>query len=220
MRSDAGFHVPKDIEHSFGRGDRFANVDRLDNLVSQLRSGLHAALFILALEDREEFGIFAVNLFLRWRLRQCISDHRAHIFKCGFPILAQGRKADKGRIGRARDIILLNLSIEIAAPAPCARLQPAVDHRLAHRIDQQAFIIDNRVVHRTPRTHHGISDRARHIRFCYDRQLANRIGRISAFGRNRIAEIRRLLWLANALPIAEPLFDQASKLVRVGVPCD
>ena len=206
------------------RGDCLADIDRVDEIVGEGRSRLDAFLLDLVGEHHVEFGRLAIDFLLRRRVDQRIGDHGAHIRQRGLPVAGERGKGHEGRIDRARDVVLLDLRVKEAATAARTRFEPAVDDRLGNRIEQQALVIDDGVLHLPPRAHDSIGQAARQIRLHPDGEFANRRrhagGRHGIGGCDRIAEIGRDTGLAGALPVTEPLFHQPRQHHRIGIPGD
>ena len=218
-------HVAKNVEDHFRRGHGFADVDSVDQIVGQARPGHHAALLHAADEGDLELRQFAVDLFLRRRFGQRIGDHAAHIGQRGLPVFGNGREADEGRIRAAADVLLFDLRIEVGAACPRPRFQPPVDDRLRDGIDQQAFVIDDGVIHRPPRAHDGIGQRARQVAFDQNCGLANRrnvhrcIG-AAADWRDGVTESGCLRSFARDVPIGKILLHQTGEDCRIGIARD
>ncbi len=217
----ARLHAPEHVKHHLGRGHGLADIDRVDDIVGEIGTRLHSFLLDPIGEDHVEFGHFAVDFFLRRRVGERVCDHGSDIGERCLPVAGQWGKGYKGRIGRARDVVLLHLRIKEAAAAACARFEPAVDDRLCDSIGQQALVILDRIGHLPPRSHHRIGQAARQIGFDADRQLANRCAGhaviLRACGRNRIAEIGGDPGLAGAFPVSEPLLHQPCQHHRIGI---
>ncbi len=78
-RREARLHRAEHLEDRLGRGDRFADVDRVDDVVGELGPGLDPALLDQVGEDHIEFGEFAIDLGLARRLGDGVGDHRTRV---------------------------------------------------------------------------------------------------------------------------------------------
>ena len=185
---------------------------------------MHAFLFDPVGKGDIELRDLAVDLLLRGRVGDRIGDDAPHVGERGLPVGRERREGHEGRIGRARDIVLLDLRMKEASAPARAAFEPAVDDRLRDRVGQQALIVDDRVLNGAPRAQDRIGEAARQIGLDPDRKLADggqpadRLGR--ALRRDRIAEIGGDARRAGALPVAEPLLHQPGEHHRIGIARD